>query len=47
MVYEKPEYTEEELEQLEREYEEYCKSGKFEKDMQKLFGEEEKDIKHK
>ncbi len=40
MFYEKPEYTDEELEELEREYEEYCKSDKFEEDMRKLLGEE-------
>ncbi len=39
MVYEKPEYIDEELEQLEKEYEEYCKSDKFEEDMRELLGE--------
>ncbi len=40
MFCEKPEYTDEEIEELEREYEEYCKSDKFVEDMRELFGEE-------
>ena len=45
MLYGKPEFTDEELEQLEKEYEEYCNSDRFEKDMRRVLGEErEKNI---